>query len=67
MMVRVAVALLTPFTLLACGVKTNVERPMAAIMQTQQQNPVNPEKDPSKPPRILGEPGGTIPPYPTGP
>ena len=68
MKLRVAAVALVPFALLACGVKTDLDRPMMQIMQPQpQQNLVNPQKDPSKPPTPLGEPGGTTPPYPTGP
>jgi len=67
MRLRLVAAMLTPLILVGCGVKTNVERPMGAIMQPRQQNLVNPEKDLSKPPRPLGEPGGTTPPYIIGP
>ncbi|HEY4265764.1 MAG TPA: hypothetical protein VGM72_10630 [Micropepsaceae bacterium] len=68
---------LLPFALIAlalasCGVKANLERPLGAMMQTQtmqaqKQILQNPQKDPSLPPRPLGEPGGTTPPYTTGP
>jgi hypothetical protein len=65
---RIVAALLLPLALLACGVKTDLERPMMQVMQPQpQQNLINPQKDPSKPPTTLGEPGGTTPPYPIGP
>ena len=67
MNLRLVAAACLPLMLIACGVKTNVERPMGAIVQAQPQNPINSEKDPSRPPRPLGEPGGTTPPYPTGP
>jgi hypothetical protein len=67
MMLRLVAIALVPLTLLACGVKTNLERPMVQIVQPQQQNLINPQKDPSRPPTTLGEPGGTTPPYPTGP
>jgi predicted small lipoprotein YifL len=55
------------FSLAACGVKANLERPMAGAMPAETQSLQNPRKDPSLPPRPLGEPGGTIPPYTTGP
>jgi hypothetical protein len=68
MILRLAAVALVPLTLLACGVKTDLDRPMMQIMQAQpQQNLINPRKDPSKPPTPLGEPGGTTPPYTTGP
>jgi len=44
----------------ACGVKSNLEKPPGPILQMQ-------EKDPSRPPVILGEPTRVIPPYTTGP
>ncbi len=44
----------------ACGVKSNLERPPGPVLQMEQ-------KDPSRPPVILGEPTRVIPPYPTGP
>lgn len=43
-----------------CGVKSNLEKPPGPILQMDQ-------KDPSRPPVILGEPTRVIPPYPTGP
>jgi len=46
--------------LVSCGVKSGLETPMGQVLQPDQ-------KDPSRPPRPLGEPGGTTPPYPTGP
>jgi len=58
---------LLPAGLSACGVKSDLERPHADIMGTPTSVIVNPRKDPSRPPRILGQPGGEIPPYPTGP
>lgn len=71
MSLRLAALALIALTLSACGVKTDLDRPMMMqIMQPQaqpQQNLINPRKDPSKPPTTLGEPGGTTPPYPTGP
>jgi predicted small lipoprotein YifL len=53
--------------LASCGVKSDLERPMGAVMQPTQQVVQSPRKDPSKPPTTLGEPGGTTPPYTTGP
>jgi hypothetical protein len=44
----------------ACGVKSNLEKPPGPILQME-------NKDPSRPPVILGEPTRAIPPYPTGP
>ena len=67
MMVRLAAAALVALPLLGCGVKTSLERPMSQVVQPQQQNLVNPQKDPSRPPAPLGEPGGTSAPYPVGP
>lgn len=69
MMLRLVAAGLMPLALLGCGVKTNLERPMDEMMQPpqQDQNPVNPQKDPSRPPTPLGEPGGRTQPYPVGP
>jgi hypothetical protein len=67
MKLRLVAAVLVPFTVFGCGVKSDLDRPMDQIMQPQQQSLINPQKDPSKPPLPLGEPGGTTPPYPTGP
>jgi hypothetical protein len=47
-------------TLVSCGVKSGLEPPMGTVLQQDQ-------KDPSRPPVPLGQPGGTLPPYPTGP
>ncbi len=44
----------------SCGVKSNLEKPPGPVLQMQ-------EKDPSRPPVVLGEPTRVIPPYPTGP
>jgi len=44
----------------SCGVKSNLETPPGPVLQME-------EKDPSRPPVILGEPTRVIPPYPTGP
>jgi hypothetical protein len=44
----------------ACGVKSNLEKPVGTVLQMEQ-------KDPSRPPVVLGEPTRVIPPYPTGP
>ena len=60
---RAIVIALTALALGSCGVKSELERPAGTVMQTQ----ANQQKDPSKPPIPLGEPGGTTPPYPTGP
>ena len=49
-----------PLLLSACGVKSNLEKPPGPVLQMEQ-------KDPSRPPVILGEPTRVIPPYPTGP
>jgi predicted small lipoprotein YifL len=46
--------------LVSCGVKSGLEVPTGTVVQQDQ-------KDPSRPPVPLGQPGGTIPPYPTGP
>jgi len=46
------------FALAACGVKSNLERPMGQLMQPQNAVLQNPQKDPSRPPTPLGEPGG---------
>jgi hypothetical protein len=46
--------------LISCGVKSDLQRPN---MEVTQQG----EKDYSKPPVPLGDPGGTTSPYPTGP
>ena len=67
MKLRLAAAALIPLTLVGCGVKSDLDRPMGQIVQPQQQSLINPQKDPSKPPLPLGEPGGTTPPYTTGP
>ena len=67
MNLRVVPIVLVAFALVSCGVKSNLDRPMAQVMQSQNQALQNPQKDPSLPPRPLGEPGGTTPPYTTGP
>ena len=46
--------------LASCGVKSNLEKPPGTVLQME-------EKDPSRPPVVLGEPTRVIPPYPTGP
>ena len=46
--------------LASCGVKSGLEAPMGQVLQPGQ-------KDPSRPPVPLGQPGGTTPAYPTGP
>jgi len=58
---------LIALTLTACGVKTDLDRPMGQMIQPQQQTLVNPRKDPSSPPTPLGSPGGRTSPYPIGP
>jgi hypothetical protein len=58
---------LVALALVSCGVKANLERPMGAMMQPEKQPLQNPRKNPSLPPRPLGEPGGTTPPYVIGP
>jgi hypothetical protein len=63
MSLRLSLIALIAFALLSCGVKSDLERPMARVLQGQDRQ----QKDPSKPPVPLGEPGGTTPPYPTGP
>jgi hypothetical protein len=67
MSLRVVPIVLMGFALLSCGVKSNLERPMGQVMQPQNPTLQNPQKDPSRPPTPLGEPGGTTPPYTTGP
>ena len=60
MSARAVLVGLIAVALASCGVKSDLERPMGQVLQKEQ-------KDPSKPPVPLGEPGGTTPPYPTGP
>ena len=67
MKLRIVAASLVPLLLIACGVKSDLDRPMGQIVHPQQQSLINPQKDPSKPPIPLGEPGGTTSPYPIGP
>ena len=67
MSLRAVPIVLIALVLVCCGVKSNLDRPMAQVMQPQNQGLQNPQKDPSLPPRPLGEPGGTTPPYTTGP
>lgn len=59
---RTAVILVSvvPVMLAGCGVKSSLEKPPGPVLQMEQ-------KDPSRPPVILGEPTRVIPPYPTGP
>jgi predicted small lipoprotein YifL len=64
MSLRLSLIALMAFALSSCGVKSDLERPMAQVLQRGQDQQ---QKDPSKPPVPLGEPGGTTPPYPTGP
>jgi hypothetical protein len=58
---RLVFLALVSAVLASCGVKSDVERTNPRIMLL----PEN-QKDPSKPPIALGEPG-TPPPYTTGP
>ncbi len=60
MCTRVLVAAAIVLALVSCGVKSGLEPPMGTVLQQDQ-------KDPSRPPVPLGQPGGTLPPYPTGP
>ena len=55
----IAVALIS-FTLLGCGVKSDLQRPAEPMLQKE-------SKDPSKPPVPLGDPTKPTPPYTTGP
>ena len=55
-----ALLALVSTVLASCGVKSDLDRPGMRVME-------EPRKDPSKPPVPLGEPGGTTPPYTTGP
>jgi hypothetical protein len=54
------VAIAMSAVLSSCGVKSNLEKPPGPVLQMQ-------ERDPSRPPVVLGEPTRVIPPYPTGP
>ena len=68
MSLRLAPIALIALAAASCGVKSDLERPIGAAMPPQQQQVLqSPRKDPSKPPTPLGEPGGTTPPYTTGP
>ena len=60
MITRALVAAAIAMALVSCGVKSGLEPPMGTVLQQDQ-------KDPSRPPVPLGQPGGTLPPYPTGP
>jgi predicted small lipoprotein YifL len=60
MRTAVILASVVPTVLAGCGVKSNLEKPPGPVLQMEQ-------KDPSRPPVILGEPTRVIPPYPTGP
>ena len=66
MIVRIALALIVSIALAGCGVKSDLERPAAQVMNAPAMTK-DTRPDPSKPPIPLGDPGGTIPPYPTGP
>jgi hypothetical protein len=67
MSLRFAPIVLIALAAASCGVKSDLERPMGSVMQPEKQALQNPRKDPSQPPTPLGEPGGTTPPYTTGP
>lgn len=67
MSLRVVAVLVGGFALVSCGVKQGLERPMEQIVRPQNPPVLDSRKDPSLPPRPLGEPGGTTPPYTTGP
>ena len=58
---RLLVLALATAMLASCGVKSDLDRPPMQVMQDTNR------KDPSKPPVPLGQPGGTTPPYTTGP
>jgi hypothetical protein len=60
MTIRIALAFLMSLALVSCGVKSDLERPGGEVLKDHR-------PDPSKPPVPLGDPGGTIPSYPTGP
>ncbi|HMI95104.1 MAG TPA: hypothetical protein VK479_01240 [Micropepsaceae bacterium] len=60
MSTRILLAASIALALVSCGVKSELERPMGQVLQQDR-------KDPSRPPVPLGQPGGTTPPYPTGP
>ncbi len=60
MSTRALVAASVALALTSCGVKSGLEPPTGQVLQQDQ-------KDPSRPPVPLGQPGGTTPPYPTGP
>jgi hypothetical protein len=60
MSTRAVLVGLIAVALAPCGVKSDLEHPMSQVLQKEQ-------KDPSRPPVPLGEPGGTTPPYSTGP
>jgi len=60
MILRWICVALCSLALLSCGVKSMLDLPSGAMPDKTQQ-------DPSKPPKPLGESGGTTLPYPTGP
>jgi len=60
MSTRALVIAAIALALVSCGVKSGLEPPMGTVLQQDQ-------KDPSRSPVPLGQPGGTLPPYPTGP
>ena len=63
MAMRLSLAILITLSLLGCGVKSDLERPNEQVLSRDARE----EKDPSKPPRPLGQTGGTTPTYSTGP
>jgi hypothetical protein len=68
MSMRAAAIALIALPLLSCGVKSDLERPMGQVIERAPAQVLQSDRrDPSKPPVPLGAPGGTTPPYPTGP
>ena len=61
MRIATVTAALVALVLASCGVKSDLESPQMQVTKEQRR------PDPSKPPVSLGDPGGTLPPYPTGP
>ena len=60
MTVRIVFAAMIALAIAGCGVKSQLDRPSGEVMNDRGKNP-------ARPPVSLGEPGGTLPPYPTGP
>ena len=64
MATRLTIAALIALSLSCCGVKSDLERPNQQVLSKDARE----EKDPSRPPRPLGQTGGTTPTYSsTGP